>query len=349
MNKLHKRHFSTSYTFFAFVIISACQTQTKNTSTVKREQQPVLDITEGFVQIKAQSNQECLHLSGASTEDAVAFSLAPCDYINNQTFSIQSSDAHPEEYEVKVLHSLKCVDVRGNSTDAGADIIQYYCHGENNQKWYFHDMGGNSYSIISKSSGLCIEAQSNPEGSIEIIQNACNMNNLDQLWQVDVAMSEPGLFEEDRLAECKASKGENGIPWAQCCGTGKIMSCYNHDNPFPVCVEDQTGACWPNSASVNSTAGHSSNNTGNSSSASKTVLPTPTKPTPLNPNPKFVPPPSGDEPVPVVAPQCYRSLRNLNRCCGNNAIRICEERNSTWSLKCVVAPPRVLRTLGCII
>ncbi len=74
-------------------------------------------------------------------------------------------------YTITIGHSGKCLDVKGNSTANGGQIIQWECHGGNNQKWQIESVGNGTYKIISLSSGksLDIPASSRTNGE-SIIQ-----------------------------------------------------------------------------------------------------------------------------------------------------------------------------------
>lgn len=48
-------------------------------------------------------------------------------------------DAQHTYHELSARHSDKCLDVRGESTEDGAEVIQYDCHDSENQQWEFDD------------------------------------------------------------------------------------------------------------------------------------------------------------------------------------------------------------------
>ncbi|WP_420042659.1 RICIN domain-containing protein [Cystobacter fuscus] len=53
-------------------------------------------------------------------------------------------------------HSGKCVDVSSASTEDGAAVVQWGCHGGNNQRFYVQDWGGR-YRLVAKHSGKCLD------------------------------------------------------------------------------------------------------------------------------------------------------------------------------------------------
>lgn len=56
-------------------------------------------------------------------------------------------DAQQYYYELRARHSGKCLDVRGASTQNGADVIQYSCHGGTNQQWGFTSAADSSSKL----------------------------------------------------------------------------------------------------------------------------------------------------------------------------------------------------------
>ncbi|GAB3232422.1 ricin-type beta-trefoil lectin domain protein [Glycomyces halotolerans] len=81
-------------------------------------------------------------------------------------------------------NSGKCVDVVSGSTENGAEIIQWDCHGGLNQQWRLQDAGGGYYEIVSESSGRCldIDGASTANGA-RVIQWSCN-GGANQQWEL---------------------------------------------------------------------------------------------------------------------------------------------------------------------
>ena len=78
-------------------------------------------------------------------------------------------------------HSGKCLDVSGASTDDRADIIQWQCHGGENQQWRVEAVTG-GYQLVARHSGKCLDVRgesTNDGGSI--IQWQCN-SGANQTW-----------------------------------------------------------------------------------------------------------------------------------------------------------------------
>jgi len=64
-------------------------------------------------------------------------------------------------YQVIAKNSGKCLDVRGDSTSAGANIQQWSCTGNTNQQWLFIAAGDGSYEVQSVNSGMSLNVDGN--------------------------------------------------------------------------------------------------------------------------------------------------------------------------------------------
>ncbi len=76
---------------------------------------------------------------------------------------------------LKARHSGKCLEVGGWSTAGGANIIQWACHGGNNQRWRQLDGGGGYWLLQNINSGKCIsvdQASTNAGGNL--VQRDCD-------------------------------------------------------------------------------------------------------------------------------------------------------------------------------
>ena len=62
-----------------------------------------------------------------------------------------------EFFEIVSRNNGKCLDVFGASTDAGASVIQWVCHGGPNQQWRLEPIGGGAVRIIARHSGLALD------------------------------------------------------------------------------------------------------------------------------------------------------------------------------------------------
>jgi uncharacterized repeat protein (TIGR03803 family) len=73
-------------------------------------------------------------------------------------FRVRLGGSTPDQFvEIVSRNSGKCLDVYGASTDAGAQAIQWTCHGGANQQWRLEPAGGGAYRIIARHSGQALD------------------------------------------------------------------------------------------------------------------------------------------------------------------------------------------------
>ena len=60
-------------------------------------------------------------------------------------------------FEIVSRNSGKCLDVYGASMDAAASVIQWVCHGGENQQWRLEPAGGGVFRIIARHSGQVLD------------------------------------------------------------------------------------------------------------------------------------------------------------------------------------------------
>ncbi|ABC31143.1 protein containing QXW lectin repeats [Hahella chejuensis KCTC 2396] len=86
-------------------------------------------------------------------------------------------------YTMKAKNSGKCADVYGGDRRDGASVIQWSCHGGNNQRWQFIHLGNGVHQIKSVNSGKCLDlfGASQYNGAYAG-QWTCNNSN-NQKWQ----------------------------------------------------------------------------------------------------------------------------------------------------------------------
>jgi uncharacterized repeat protein (TIGR03803 family) len=60
-------------------------------------------------------------------------------------------------YEIVSRNSGKCLDVFGASADAAASVIQWVCHGGENQQWRLEPAGGGAVRLIARHSGQVLD------------------------------------------------------------------------------------------------------------------------------------------------------------------------------------------------
>ena len=78
-------------------------------------------------------------------------------------------------------HSGMCLDVSGASTEDGATIIQWPCHGGANQQWRLEAVG-EGYRFVARHSGKCLDVTGwSTDDGTGIIQWQCH-GGANQTW-----------------------------------------------------------------------------------------------------------------------------------------------------------------------
>ncbi|SDI16610.1 Alpha-L-fucosidase [Actinokineospora alba] len=104
------------------------------------------------------------------------------------TVSVVAASADPvvsgQRYQVRNALSGKAVDVPGNATTAGTQLIQWAPHSGDNQRWTFTKQADGSYEVRSVSSGLCMDATTN--SGEPVVQWTCHGGS-NQRWSLVAA------------------------------------------------------------------------------------------------------------------------------------------------------------------
>jgi|GEM_PF-2044013 len=87
-------------------------------------------------------------------------------------------------YRIISRHSNKCLDVSGVSKQTGANVIQWDCHGGDNQSWRLIPKGHGYYMIVAKHSNKCLDvAGIGTQDNANIYQWDCHGGD-NQLWKI---------------------------------------------------------------------------------------------------------------------------------------------------------------------
>jgi len=119
---------------------------------------------------------------------ALGFGLAalgctgPVDVKTEEVGQLQ--EALSGTYEIKSVHSNKCVDVAEVSTANGANIHQWDCVGGANQKWVITNLGGNLHKIEAVHSGKAMDAD-NSGGNGTNVHQWTYGGGANQKWYIE--------------------------------------------------------------------------------------------------------------------------------------------------------------------
>lgn len=128
--------------------------------------------------------------------------------------------------ELKAVSAYKCMDVAGNTTNDGAQVQQYSCHGGANQKFTLEAQANNTFRLKANNSGKCLGvANSATHDGALLEQRSCGANN-SQTFQLNSKGT--GLYELKHVASGKCVDIQSG-------GTAdgqraQIYSCHGGNN-----------------------------------------------------------------------------------------------------------------------
>ena len=88
-------------------------------------------------------------------------------------------------YKVVARHSGKCLDVSGVSTDDGAGVQQWSCHGGGNQLWRIEPIAGDYSRLTAEHSGKCLDVRGvSTENGAALQQWSCHDGD-NQQWMLE--------------------------------------------------------------------------------------------------------------------------------------------------------------------
>ena len=139
--------------------------------------------------------QDNCSVVGANSE-----AFGSCNGYNNVITVFRDFDpALP--YTICNQSSGMCLDVKGNSTSAGAVIDMYPANGGMNQKWVFERVNTNShdgnYRIRSASSNLYLDVVGSSKAAGGVVDQAMNTGTTNQMWNMIQIVAGSYLMENE--------------------------------------------------------------------------------------------------------------------------------------------------------
>ncbi|WNM40971.1 RICIN domain-containing protein [Micromonospora halotolerans] len=114
----------------------------------------------------------CVGVTGDDPEGANA-ALADCTGGPEQQWVVTPVAA--DTYVLVNAASGKCLDVYGQSTDDGTDLVQWSCNGQANQQWKLQPTGSGPVLLVAVHSGKCAQVDdAATEAGSELEQAPCN-------------------------------------------------------------------------------------------------------------------------------------------------------------------------------
>lgn len=159
--------------------------------------------------LKSIHSGKCLDVEGGTgaTENGANIQQYDCADVANQKFTFEPAGVGegagyfepPGDgggmYYIKAMHSDKCLDVAGATTENGANIQQYSCTDVPQQKWRLAEATDKSVKIVSKKSGKVLDVAGNSASNGANIQQWEYEGVVNQ-WFVMVRMKEEGTQDE---------------------------------------------------------------------------------------------------------------------------------------------------------
>lgn len=123
----------------------------------------------------------CLGVTGEDPEGAKA-ALADCTGGPEQQWVVTPVAA--DTYVLVNAASGKCLDVFGQGTDDGTDLVQWSCNGQANQQWKLNPTGSGPVLLVAVHSGKCAQVDdAGTEAGSRLEQAPCN-GAPEQQWAV---------------------------------------------------------------------------------------------------------------------------------------------------------------------
>ena len=142
------------------------------------------------------SNNHCMDVVDGSTADGAGTQAWYCNGGLNQTFIPVLADGTSrqpvpgDEIQLVARHTDKCLDVYGGFTTPDTRIIQWPCHGQDNQRWIVEDAGNDAVRLRSKSSNHCLSPETAMVGS-PLFQHVCDTADAKQRWTFQATNAPP--------------------------------------------------------------------------------------------------------------------------------------------------------------
>ena len=119
--------------------------------------------------------------------------------------------------ELVASHSQKCLDVTGWSTQDATPMIQWQCHGGDNQAWSIEPLAEGYSRVVSRHSDMCLDVSgASTEDGATIIQWPCH-GGANQQWRLE-AVGEGYRFVARHSGKCLDVTG-----WSTDDGAGIIQ------------------------------------------------------------------------------------------------------------------------------
>lgn len=125
--------------------------------------------------------------AGQQNEADAALAL---NNVRNEIAGFYSAPQGEAVYQLRARHSGRCLDIGGWSTADGGNLLQWDCHGGNNQRFRMLDAGDGYVFLQSVHSGKCIDVQGVSRGAgANVYQWSCHGGDNQKIRMADLGGS----------------------------------------------------------------------------------------------------------------------------------------------------------------
>jgi endoglucanase len=117
--------------------------------------------------------------------------LGACSGNNVDATDLDGESAVSEQrlsgvFHIRARHSGQCMDIAFSSSENFANLVQYNCHGGNNQLFQFNDLGNGFHQIRAYHSNKCLDViNASAAASARIVQYDCHGGTNQEFQLVD--------------------------------------------------------------------------------------------------------------------------------------------------------------------
>jgi len=179
------------------------------------QQWTIQSLSFGVYSITSVNSNLCLDVTGQSTNAGTNVEQWYCNGQTNQQWIlvqlIPSQLQLQGTFYITSVNSNLCLDVIGDSTNAGTNVQQWYCDQQANQQWTIQSVTFGVYSITSVNSGLCLDVtgQSTNAGT-NVEQWNCN-GQTNQQWTITPTSNNAYIIVSVNSGICLDVTGQSTI------------------------------------------------------------------------------------------------------------------------------------------
>lgn len=147
-------------------------------------------------------------------------------------------------YSLVAYHSGQCLDVYNSEVENGTAVIQWPCHGGDNQAWELSAQGNEEYRLIAKHSGKCLGVYgASLDLGAQVVQWMCNGSD-DQIFHRE-AIGPGYRFRAKHSGLCidvygaTTEEGEKIIQWECYGGDNQTWTPLHHSAVVPTIAEGE--------------------------------------------------------------------------------------------------------------